>query len=111
MRLAAILALLAAPAFAAPLDGGAIRALLSGATVTGSMRDTGRFAEFYAPDGAIRGQGYSGRWSIRDDRMCFDYGEGPTCWAVEADGATVRFLGSGGVVGEGRVAPGNPNGF
>ncbi|TVQ51959.1 MAG: hypothetical protein EA355_16060 [Rhodobacteraceae bacterium] len=114
MRLAiaaALMALLFGKVMAAPLDGGAIRGFIVGATVSGSMRDTGRFEEFFAPDGTIRGRGYSGRWSIAGDRLCLDYGDGPSCWRVEAEGDAVRWLENGGVAGTGRVTPGNPNGF
>ena len=63
MRTLTILAavLLAAPAFAQDLaTGDAIKAAVSGNTIQGSMTSSGPYAEFYAEDGTIKGDGYTG---------------------------------------------------
>lgn len=93
------------------LDGAAITALVAGKTVEGSMLATGPYAEFYAADGTIRGDGYTAAWSVDGDTMCFDYGEGPGCWSVGQAGDEVLWIEDGEVVGTGRVVEGNPNAF
>jgi hypothetical protein len=113
-----LLAAAAALALAAPLraadalSGAEIRALVEGRTVEGSMTDTGRYAEFYAPDGQIRGAGYTGAWTIEGDAMCFAYdGAEKTCWQVGRAGDEVVWLREGRVLGTGALREGNPNGF
>lgn len=109
--LAGILLLLAAtPALAA--TGAEIQAAISGNTVQGNMDASGAYAEFYAADGTIRGKGYSGRWSIEGDAMCFEYqGTPKDCWNVEIAGDQLRWLKGGASLGTGTILPGNANGF
>ena len=62
MRTLTILAavLLAAPSFALDLaTGDAIKAAVSGNTIQGSMTSSGPYAEFYAEDGTVKGDGYT----------------------------------------------------
>lgn len=115
-RLAAALAavLFAAPAAGAEatLSGEEIRAAVSDSTVEGSMAATGRFAEYYSAEGAIRGKDYVGVWSIEGDEMCFRYGADPAeCWKVGRDGQELLWIRNGEVLGRGEVRRGNPNGF
>jgi hypothetical protein len=103
---------LSAPAFADTLAKGAeITAAISGNTVQGSMTDSGAYTEFYAADGAIKGQGYAGKWTVEGDAMCFDYGEGKDCWGVRIDGEAVTWVKDGTDGGKGTIVVGNPNNF
>ena len=67
---------LLAPALgnAQSLSAGEIEAAVSDKTYQGSMT-ADRFAEYYAADGSIRGDGYTGEWRAEDDTLCFRYGE------------------------------------
>lgn len=108
----AALVLLTAPALAETLATGAeISAAVSGNTVQGSMTASGAYTEFYAEDGTIKGQGYTGKWTIEGDAMCFDYGEGKDCWGVRIAGEAVTWVKDGADGGTGTIVAGNPNGF
>lgn len=109
--LATILLLIAAtPALAA--SGAEIQAAISGNTVQGNMDAGGAYAEFYAPDGTIKGKDYSGQWSVEGDAMCFAYQDTPKeCWNVELNGDQLRWIKNGASQGTGTILPGNPNGF
>ncbi|MGF1503278.1 MAG: hypothetical protein ACFBSD_15840 [Paracoccaceae bacterium] len=115
LRLSAGALVLVAPLAAAqtpePLAGAEIRTIVSGNTVEGSMLASGRYTEFYAEDGTIRGDGYQAAWSIDGDAMCFDYGEGPDCWQMGRAEDEVVWIQDGEVGGTGRVVEGNPNDF
>ena len=100
----------AAPALAA--TGDEIRAAISGNTVQGNMDSSGAYAEFYDASGTIKGQGYTGKWSVEGDAMCFEYqGTPKDCWNVEISGDQVRWLKGGAGQGTGTIVPGNANGF
>lgn len=90
------------------LSGSEIEALIAGNTVGGTMEDSGEYAEFYAADGTIHGDGYTGEWSVEDDAMCFDYGDGASCYEIAADGNQVEWIKDGEVDGTGMVSDGNP---
>lgn len=82
-------------------------AIGDGKTLQGSMVSD-RFAEYYAPDGTIRGEGYTGTWRVADDRMCFAYGGGEeTCWHLEINGPAVTLYKDGEVDGAGMLVDGN----
>lgn len=73
---------------------------------------TGAFSEFYAADGAIKGDGYNGKWRATDNGMCFQYGTDPeNCWDLKIDGNVVTLYKDGAVDGAGVLVKGNPNGF
>ena len=111
-RFALALVALTAPAFAETLATGAeITAAISGNTVQGSMTASGAYTEFYAADGAIKGQGYGGTWTVEGDTMCFDYGEGKDCWGVRIAGEAVTWGKDGADGGTGTIVAGNPNSF
>lgn len=94
------------------LSGEEISALVSGNTVEGSMMASCPYAEFYAADGMIKGDGYGGEWMIEGDTMCFSYGgESAGCWNVMMDGETLHWVMDGEVAGDGMVKPGNTNNF
>lgn len=94
------------------LSGDQIKSLVSGNTVQGSMEASGAYSEFYQEDGMIKGDGYSGAWSIEGDTMCFQYGADPAaCWEVGMDGDTVQWIKDGKIDGTGTVVAGNPNNF
>lgn len=106
-----LLLVLATPLAAQEATGKALRAAVSGNTVQGSMADAA-YAEFYAEDGTIKGDGYEGTWTIQGDAMCFDYGDEPAeCWTAELSGDGVTWIKDGAVEGTGTVVPGNPEGF
>lgn len=114
-----VLALSLAPVLLAPpalaqeaVPGTEIAALVGGNTVQGSMGDTGAYTEFYDADGTIRGDGYTGTWTVEGDAMCFRYGEEPaTCFQVAVDGQEVAWLSDSEVLGTGTLIEGNPNGY
>jgi len=96
----------------AVLEGEAIRAAVSGNTVQGNMLDSGAYSEFYAADGTIKGEGYTGTWTIERDAMCFDYGEEEAaCWQIRLDGEQITWVQDGADLGDGTILPGNPNNF
>ncbi len=104
--------LLAAPAFAQDLaTGDAIKAAIADMTVQGSMIDSGAYTEFYAADGTIRGDGYTGTWTVENDQMCFNYGEGANCWSARLSGDSVTWVKDGKDDGTGTLIPGNVNNF
>lgn len=92
--------------------GEEIRDTIGGNTVQGSMIDGSGYTEFYAADGTIRGAGYTGTWSIEEDRMCFGYRDEPAdCFGVVVDGDQVTWMKSGTADGTGTILTGNPNNF
>ncbi|WP_430465107.1 hypothetical protein [Tabrizicola sp.] len=105
--------LLAMPAFAQDLaTGDAIKAAVSDMTIQGSMTSSGPYAEFYAADGTIKGNGYTAAWSIKDDTMCFTYeGSAPDCWSVRINGDQVTWIKDGAEGGTGTIVAGNVNNF
>ena len=108
----ALLLSVSLPARAAPVDGDTIRKALIGNTVQGEMMLSGKYAEFYDKDGNIQAADYGGTWRIRDDKMCFKYGEEPaTCYQVEIKGSEVTWLKDDQIDGTGTIVLGNPNKF
>lgn len=80
-------------------------------TYQGSMTDNA-FAEYYAPDGTIRGKNYTGKWRTEANKMCFQYGDKPeNCWAVETRDSSMTMIKDGVVDGSGMLVEGNVNGF
>lgn len=82
-------------------------------TYQGSMSAGGSgFAEYYAPDGSIRADGYSGQWRTEDGAMCFQYGDKTeSCFEVSLEGPSMVMRKDGKIDGNGMLIPGNPNGF
>ncbi|MEQ9260137.1 MAG: hypothetical protein RIG84_13705 [Roseovarius sp.] len=108
--LAAVLALGSAPlAFAEMATGDDIMSAISGNTVQGSMADGAGYTEFYDTDGTIKGADYTGAWTVEADKMCFDYGEGKTCWGVKIEGDMVTWMDGDTADGTGTILSGNPN--
>jgi len=96
----------------AMLAGDQIQQQIGGNTVQGSMADGSRYTEFYAADGTIRGNGYTGSWRVNDNQMCFKYGEdSENCWSVEINGDQVHWIVDGKKDGSGTLVIGNPNGY
>lgn len=91
--------------------GSAIRSAISGNTVQGSMVQSGVYTEFYAKDGTIKGNGYSGEWKIEQDTMCFTYDAEQTCLEARVDGDQITWVNNNEDDGTGTIVPGNPNGF
>jgi hypothetical protein len=114
MRLTALTLALVFPLAAQAQDlatGAQIAAAITGNTVQGSMSASGAYTEFYAADGTIRGQGYTGAWTVEGDAMCFDYGEGKDCWNVRIAGDAVTWVQDGADGGTGTIVAGTPNSF
>lgn len=104
--------LFATPCLAQDLaTGSAIRSAISGNTVQGSMVQSGVYTEFYAEDGTIKGDGYSGKWKIEQDTMCFTYDAEQTCLEARVDGDQITWVKNNEDDGTGTIVPGNPNGF
>lgn len=96
----------------AAATGDQIRSAISDSTVQGNMDASGPYAEYYAPDGTIKGKDYTGQWSIEGDAMCFAYQGTPrTCWNVELSGDQIRWIKNGASQGTGTILKGNANGF
>ncbi|WP_170329980.1 hypothetical protein [Ruegeria arenilitoris] len=86
-----------------------IQNAMSDHTYQGGML-SGAFTEYYAADGTIKGDGYTGVWKATDNGMCFQYGTDPeNCWDLKIDGAAVTLYKDGKVDGAGVVVKGNPN--
>jgi len=110
--IAALLTLSSMPAFAQTLaTADQITAAIGGNTVQGSMVAAGAYTEFYQADGVIKGADYTGAWTVKDDQMCFDYGEGADCWSVRIEGDAVTWVKDGADGGTGTIVAGNPNNF
>ena len=110
LLIAPLIALLATPTFASDAaTGEQIASALIGNTVKGAMSTGEAYTEFYEADGGIKGEGYTGKWSIEGDLMCFNYGEGNDCLGVILDGGTVTWLRAGVEAGDGMLSVGNPN--
>jgi len=112
LYVASLLVLTSMPAFAQTLaTGEQITAAIGGNTVQGSMLDAGAYTEFYQADGVIKGADYTGKWTIKDNQMCFDYGEGADCWSVRIEGEAVTWVKDSKDGGTGTIVAGNPNNF
>lgn len=86
------------------------KAALSGNTVMGTMTDGSTYAEYYAADGSIRANGYSGYWGMVGDRACFTYDNvAVECWHLKVDGNFISWVQGGKLDGTGSLLPGNPN--
>ncbi|MEQ9491698.1 MAG: hypothetical protein RIM72_22180 [Alphaproteobacteria bacterium] len=93
-------------------SGEMIKEMIGGNTVQGSMADGTGYTEFYAEDGVIKGDGYTGAWRVDDNQMCFKYGDDPeNCWSVGIKGDQVSWIKDGNTDGTGTIVPGNPNNF
>lgn len=80
-------------------------------TYQGSMSKPGStFTEYYAPDGSIVADGYSGKWRTEQGKMCFQYGDGDErCFEVTLNGPSMVMLKEGAIDGNGMLIDGNPN--
>ena len=88
-----------------------IAAAVGDRTYQGSMT-ADAFAEYYAADGTIRGDGYTGTWRAGPDELCFAYGDADEqCWNVLINGPAMTLLKDGEVDGSGMLVDGNPLGL
>ncbi|MGI9502175.1 MAG: hypothetical protein ACR2RE_03855 [Geminicoccaceae bacterium] len=90
-----------------------VQANVSDHTYQGSMSIAGSgFAEYYAPDGSIKADGYAGVWRAEDGAMCFQYGDKPErCFEVRFNGPSMEMDKDGELDGNGMLVQGNPNNF
>ena len=107
-----VIALLATPILAEELaSADEITVAIAGNTVQGGMSDGTVYSEFYDADGSIKADGYAGTWSVANDEMCFDYGEGASCFSLQIVGDRVTWIQDGADAGTGTIVAGNPNGY
>lgn len=96
------------------LGGAEISTLISGNTVEGAMAASGPYKEFYMPDGTIRGSGYTGKWSVVGDTLCFAYdpAKPADCWSAAVTPANeIQWMKDGKIDGTGKATPGNTGNF
>lgn len=92
--------------------GKQIKDAVTGNTIEGGMTETGAYSEFYAADGTIKADGYTGIWAIKGDTMCFSYdGEPLDCIGVKIKGDMVSWIEEGKESGTGKILKGNPYKF
>ncbi|MCU0870415.1 MAG: hypothetical protein MUF30_12620 [Burkholderiales bacterium] len=92
--------------------GAVLRSTVAGNTVTGSMDASGRYTEWYAPDGTVHGKDYRAKWTIEGNTMCWYYpGQPKDCWEAAVRGDQVRWIKDDKVQGTGTVLKGNPDGL
>jgi len=93
-------------------SGEDIQNLLSGNTLV-TTNGENVFYEFYAPDGTIRGEGYTAKWEVQGNMGCMDYGNGFDCWTALIDGnANIWYKdGKETATGAGMVVTGNSKEF
>lgn len=92
--------------------GAQLKRAVAGNTVEGTMEATGRYTEFYAGDGTVKGKDYKAAWTIEGDKMCWVYdGQPKDCWNAALKGTTVKWIKDGKVQGSGTIVKGNSNGF
>ena len=108
----AVLATLASMSAAAQeLTAEDIAAVVGDRTYQGSMTEDA-FAEYYASDGTIRGDGYTGTWRAEAGSLCFAYGDAEErCWDVLINGPAMTLVKDGEVDGSGMLVDGNPLGL
>lgn len=112
VSITAFAAFVALPATAQTLaTSDQITAAIAGNTVQGSMLEAGAYTEYYQADGVIKGADYTGQWNVKDDQVCFDYGDGASCWSVRIEGDAVTWVKDGTDDGTGTIVSGNPNNF
>lgn len=108
---AVLLAAALSPARASePLTGEQIATVIVGNTLEGLTATGYAYTEYVRPDGAMRGKGYLGAWTIVGDTLCLDYDgtQFDACWGFVVDGTSVIWLKDGVVAGPGMLTPGNP---
>ena len=98
-------------ALADGLSADDIAAAIGDRTYQGSMT-ADAFAEYYAADGTVRGDGYTGCWRAEGDTLCLAYdGADEQRWGVELDGPAMMPFKDGEVDGSGMPVEGNPLGL
>jgi hypothetical protein len=78
------------------------------------MKTSGDYTEYYAPDGTLKGNNYTGKWRIDDnDRLCVTYDamESESCWHGHVEGNSVTWLRDGREDGRGAISGGDIGGF
>lgn len=91
-------------------SGPQLKKAIAGNTVQGSMDAAGKYTEFYAKDGTVRGKDYQAKWSIAGDTMCWVYtGQPKDCWRATIKGDSIKWVKDGKVQGTGTIVLGNSN--
>ena len=73
------------------------------------MSVSGPCTEVYTADGTIRGDGYTGQWTVEGDVMCCDNGERKGGRGVRIDGEAVTWVQDGKDRDAGTIVAGNSN--
>jgi hypothetical protein len=100
---AAIIAALAAPAFAA--TQGELQEALVGNTFQGDMGGGG-YSSYFAEDGTYYDTSTSGEYEITDEGVCYpgtDFG----CYQAEIDGTSLEWMKDGESAGTGEILEGD----
>ncbi len=116
LGIVATLAVFAVPAFAdmQPMTGADLAAAVSGKTIQGKMTTSGDYTEYYAPDGTVKGKGYTGTWRVNDNnQLCVKYSSNPdeSCWHGRVENNNVTWYRDGREDGGGAIADGDAGGF
>ncbi|MDQ7247914.1 hypothetical protein [Dongia sedimenti] len=101
------------------LTADAIKTRFVGNTLKGTYPEGKQWAEYYSPEGEIRGHddiggSYSGRFTFRGDEICFDFDDTDQdfCGPVSDGAEGIRFYRNGKMItdiGHVILMPGNPN--
>lgn len=93
-------------------SGDELREIVAGNTIETLVAEGAGDTAYYAENGTIKGDGYTGSWRVVDDQLCAIYGEDPErCWMMVLHGDEVTWLYEGQQDGAGIVVPGNPLGL
>jgi hypothetical protein len=116
VQIAAALMLAATPALAGGevASGAELSAAVSGKTIQGSMKTSGNYTEYYAPDGTLKGKGYTGTWRVDDqNRLCVKYDTemSESCWHGRVESNNVTWVRDGREDGGGAISDGDAGGF
>lgn len=105
------------PAGVALLSETQIRRDIVGNTLSGHSRQGPSYAEYYQPDGTIRGmrddnQHYRGQWAVAGPVWCARYGNSSGCYVFSRDGDRInRYAPDGTAPLPAQLLPGNARGL
>ena len=116
LTIVCLLTFAAVPALAEgkTMSGPELSAAVSGKTIQGSMKTSGNYTEYYAPDGTLKGNGYTGKWRVNEqDQLCVSYDADPgeSCWHGRVENSNVTWVKDGREDGAGTISEGDAGGF
>ncbi len=87
-----------------------IKTAIIGNTDQGGMLSGPGYSQHYLADGTIKGNGFVGKWSMKNDSLCFAYGgESSGCWEAKIDGPLIVWYKDKKIDGAAIMLKGNPN--